>query len=75
MADPDTTHVGKGLADEAALHPGMTVYEVAAWCAEHRCFVSIDYVRGPNAVTPVIRAFREPSLNVELPAMVRRQAD
>ena len=62
-------------SDVATLHQ-MTGEQIARWCAHHRKMVVIEYHRGPDGeVHPIIRAHGEPTLNLDLPALVRRQAE
>jgi hypothetical protein len=52
----------------------MTGEQIAQWCARNRKMVVIEYHRGPDgAVTPIIRAHGEPSLNIDLAAQVKNQ--
>jgi hypothetical protein len=60
--------------DVATLHQ-MTGEQIARWCAHHHKMVVIEYHRGPDGlITPIIRAHGEPSLNIDAPALVRKQA-
>jgi hypothetical protein len=57
------------------LLPTMTANQIAAWCAEHRMSVTIEYLRvNRSQVVPVIRAYStvEPT---ELPLFLRRQGE
>lgn len=53
----------------------LTGAQIAEWCALHRAHVQIDYVKQPDgSVEPLMRAYREPAVPVDLPALVRMQA-
>jgi hypothetical protein len=61
--------------DVSTLHQ-MTGEQIARWCAHHKKMVVIEYHRMRNGeIVPIIRAHSEPSLNIDLPALLRRQAD
>lgn len=62
-------------AQVVTLHPQMTAEQIAAWCAEHRMSVTIEWERDRmgNLVT-LIHARRELAPG-ELPAFLRRQGD
>lgn len=52
---------------------GMTGDQIAQWCARNRKMVVIEYHRGHDGtITPIIRAHGEPSLNIDVPAQLRR---
>jgi hypothetical protein len=60
---------------DLSLHPGMTAAQIAAWCAEHKMFVTINYIIDREGfLAPLITARREYELD-EVPAFVRMQAD
>jgi hypothetical protein len=63
------------ISDVTRLHT-MTGDEIARWCASNRKMVVIEYHRCPDGlIVPIIRAHGEPALNLDLPALVRRQAE
>jgi hypothetical protein len=54
----------------------MTGAEIAAWCAENKRMVMIDYAHDAQGVVhPMIRSVPEPAALVDLPALLRRQAE
>lgn len=32
------------------LHPSMTAQQIAEWCATHKCYVEIFYLRRPGGI-------------------------
>lgn len=64
------------MNEEVTRLQSMTGAQIAQWCARNRKMVVIEYHRGHDGtVTPIIRAHGEPTLNLDLPALVRRQAE
>lgn len=60
---------------DITLLPSMTAQQIAAWCQEHRMFVTIDYTTGPDGcLMPLIGARREVDPE-HVPAFLRRQAE
>lgn len=54
----------------------MTGEQIALWCAANQRMVVIEYhIDHQGTVHPIIRAHGEPSLNIDLPALLRRQAE
>ncbi len=54
----------------------MTGLEIAAWCAQHATMVVIESFRDPHGQAhPVIRIHDEPNLSIDVPALLRRQAE
>jgi hypothetical protein len=63
-------------ADPAAALASMTGYEIAAWCAQNKRMVMIDYAHDSEGVLhPMIRSMPEPAALIDLPALLRRQAE
>lgn len=51
----------------------MTGEQIAHWCARNRKMVVIEYHRGPDgAITPIIRAHGEPSLNIDVATQAKQ---
>ena len=63
------------MSEDIKLLPTMTAQQIAAWCQQHRMFVTIDYCTGPDGfLSPLITARREIDPD-HVPAFLRRQAE
>lgn len=63
------------MSEEVALLPSMTAAQIAAWCAKHKMFVTINYITDHEGfLAPLITARREYEEG-HVPAFLRMQAD
>jgi len=59
----------------ALFPPTMTLQEAAELCARENLTAQIEWVRDAAGVHCVVRALRRPPFDVDLPALLRRQAE
>lgn len=63
------------MSDDITLLPSMTALQIAAWCAQHKMFVTINYTTDAQGfLAPLITARREYEPN-HVPMFLRRQAE
>lgn len=55
--------------------PDMTLQEAAELCARENLTAQIEWVRDAAGIHCVVRALRTPPVSIDLPALLRRQAE